>query len=330
MSAETSHDGWSDSFARIRADAKEYQKQKRSEAIPVFGTKPIEDRRSIVREMKQAAYFLIGGDINVHGNDLKLSKTANFSKWVIDTLFELPEFLENIVSNPSLLEKIISKIHEMEIGQQLSEMFTNYDTPYDAGKSSANSILTLLGLWGIIKWGMSIAWKVSDRVAKKAAQDMLVAPSKMIGDTMVVSREQTEAFNAMMQASKVRDVAVNPALKSALSLGLDKLSDSLLKMAKTMNILWPTLIQTEKIIKKMREYMSKFPNTKDAAIIWLSLMSIEKNLSTILDRTSAQYSVEENVKEQQKIEIDALKLVQDILKDQFTSIPRSVIASMFK
>ena len=59
-------------------------------------------------------------------------------------------------------------------------------------------------------------------------------------------------------------------------------------------------------------------------------MSIEKNLSTILDRTSAQYSVEENVKEQQKIEIDALKLVQDILKDQFTSIPRSVIASMFK
>ena len=66
---------------------------------------------------------------------------------------------------------------------------------------------------------------------------MLVAPSKMIGDTMVVSREQTEAFNAMMQASKVRDVAVNPALKSALSLGLDKLSDSLLKMAKTMNIL---------------------------------------------------------------------------------------------
>lgn len=330
MSAETFHDSWSDSFARIRAGAQEHQKQKKSEAIPTFGTKSIDDKRSTVREMKQAAYFLIDGDTNVHGNDPRLSNTANFSKWVIDTIFELPEFLENIVSNPSLLEKIISKIHEMDIGQQLSEMFTKYDTPYDAGKSSANSILTLLGIWGIIKWGMSIIWRASDRVAKKATQDMLVAPSNMIGDTMVASREQTEAANAMMKAAKVRDVATNPALKSALSLGLDKLSDSLLRMAKTMDVLWPTLIQSEKIIKQMKEYMGKFPNTKDAAIIWLSLVSIEKNLSTILDRTSAQYSVEEDSKERKKIEINALSLIQDMLKVQFVLIPRSVIASIFK
>lgn len=331
MSAETSHDNWPDPFEQIRKDIKSYQVQKQSESIPTFGTKHIEhNNRSTVHEMKQAAYFLIGCDSNVQGNDPKLNSATNFSKWVIDTILELPEFLEQIASNPSLLKKIISKIHEMNLSQQLNEMFTKYDTPYDAGKSSTNSILTVLGIWGIIKWGISIVWRVGDRLAKSAAWDMLTAPGRMIGDTMVISAEQSDALTAMTRASNVRDIASNPSLKTTLSLGLDKLNDLMLKIAKEMPILWPTLIQSEKIIKKMREYIGKFPNTKDAAIVWLSLMSIEKNMSTILDRSAAQYSVEEDSQERKKIQENAVTLIQDMLKTQFVAIPKAVIQSIFK
>jgi len=74
----------------------------------------------------------------------------NFTKWVIDELMSLPEFVE-LLANEQARKQIIEALQNINFDDFINSLEISVDTPYEAWRASVFVLLAVTWLWGVVK-----------------------------------------------------------------------------------------------------------------------------------------------------------------------------------
>ena len=117
----------------------------------------VSDSKTSFKVIKSVLYLAIPNDGKDVDEDLsKNTVKANFLKWVVDELLAFPELIALIIENSEVREKVLSTLWDAlkdpsKIFVWIWESLSDFESPYDAWKSSVNILLTATWLWSLLK-----------------------------------------------------------------------------------------------------------------------------------------------------------------------------------